>query len=123
MGISIRMMGAEFRIEAAEKAAALASGKHVHGHWVREGEGEACGTLEELLELWGYEPRVDQSDGSIVGLDCNNEKLGAELDLFKAIAPCVRAGSFIEMNGDYGAWRWVFDGATCVVRRPTWGDA
>jgi hypothetical protein len=113
MGVSIQQEEAEFYVAFSDRAAALKAGKPIHGHWVREGEGAACRDLAELFELWGYE--VDEDDaGNITGIHSCAEKLGAELLMFNAIAPFVKAGSYIQMTSDHGGpWRWVFNGKTC----------
>lgn len=70
--------------------------------------------VRSILMAWGYEIEFN-NDGDIVTIYFINEKVGDELDMLKVIAPYVRAGSFIEMNGEDGhRWRYWFDGKTCV---------
>ena len=76
-------------------------------------------TLQEVLEWWCWKPQFD-SDGNIEAIDFEGNKSGDELELFNAIAPFVKAGSFIEMSGEEGCiWRFQFDGKTCFENYPT----
>jgi len=117
MGVCIRQLGGEFFMAAKDKAEAFKVAKPLHGHYVRKGDTDDCLNLGEVLRTWGYEARED-AEGNIVKFSCENEKLGDEHELFKAIAPWVKAGSYLEMSGDYGQWRWIFDGTTCIERWP-----
>jgi len=76
-------------------------------------------TLKEALESWAWKPEFDE-EGNIVAISFEGNKSGSELELFQAIAPFVKAGSFIEMGGEDGAiWRFQFDGTTCFENYPT----
>ena len=76
-------------------------------------------TLQEVLEWWCWKPQFDD-DKNIEALYFEGNKSGDELELFKAIAPSVKAGSFIEMSGEEGAiWRFQFDGKICFENYPT----
>lgn len=60
-----------------------------------------------------FEAHFD-SQGNIVSLRFRAEKMHAQLDMLKEIAPFVREGSYIEMQGeDYKRWRWFFCNGTC----------
>jgi len=79
-------------------------------------------TLQEALEAWAWKPEFDE-EGNIVAIYFEGNKSGNELELFNALAPYVKAGSFIEMGGEDGAiWRFQFDGTTCFENYPkiTW---
>lgn len=118
MGYSMSQVGGEFRINYANKQAALKRGRPIFGHWVREGEGEGarCRTLEELFDLWGYRASTDD-DGNITALSFESEKIGVEKKLFDAIAGCVVDGSYLEMCGEESDhWRWCFDGTSCTEK-------
>jgi hypothetical protein len=118
MGYCISLYDQKFYIAAADKQQALKAAKPIYGHWVHEGGTQGCDTLEEVFDTWGYEADVDES-GNITGLSLTNEKLGDELKLFQAIAPWVKAGSYLEISGEEGAlWRWVFDGSACSEKTP-----
>ncbi len=72
--------------------------------------------LEEALKEWRWDPEVDD-DLNIINLDFTGEKLGDDFELFKAIAPFVQDGSYIEMSGEDGdIWRWIFEGGKCIER-------
>jgi len=113
------MVESKFYIAAVDKSAAYKVAKPLFGHWVRKGDTDDCMNLGEVLEVWGYHVREDE-EGNIVKVSLDNEKLGDEFELFKAIAPYVKAESYLGFNGDYGPWRWVFDGTTCVEKRPSY---
>jgi hypothetical protein len=82
-------------------------------HWVKASDFANMTDLLSALQEWRWEPSQDD-DGNIVDLNFTGEKLGADKELFDAIAPFVEPSSFIEMNGeDHATWRWVFDGKTC----------
>jgi hypothetical protein len=92
------------------RAGAQSGGKF---RWVDTDTVLQARTLDEQLEEWLWAPEYD-ADGNIVDLVFQGEKAGDDIELFKAIAPYVRADSFIEMHGEDGSlWRWHFDGADC----------
>jgi hypothetical protein len=67
-------------------------------------------TIEDVIKQFGWEPETD-NDGNIVDLYFDHDKMGQEDLLFDTIAPCVRAGSYLDMEGEEGdLWRWYFDG-------------
>lgn len=51
----------------------------------------------------------------IIGITFDGNKHdGTEEEMFNVIASFVKAGSYIEMQGEEGKrWRWMFDGETC----------
>lgn len=75
-----------------------------------------CPSFEEGMAEWGYPVDVDDA-GNIAFINFHGEKMGDETHMFKAIAPYVEDGSFIEMEGEDGSlWRWVFrDGEVIEV--------
>jgi len=123
MGVSISQMGCEFFLPAEHKEAAFRAAKPVYGGWVRKGDSKGCTSLSEVLELWGYASEEDEQ-GNIVKLWFETEKLGEEIKVFQAIGPFVKAGSYLDMNGDYGQFRWAFDGKTCKEQQAKiqWDD-
>lgn len=69
-------------------------------------------TLEEALDEWSYHPEIN-SHGDIVDLWFDGEKIGDENQMFKALAPFVEPGSYLDFHGEDGElWRWYFDGET-----------
>lgn len=119
MGYSFHVEDAAFAIDASRKTRALAAVKALRGRfsWVEPAEFTAARTLEDMLEVWGWDAEVT-SDGHVTGIDFAREKIGDEDVLFAALAPFVKAGSYIEALGEDGErWRWVFDGERCAVQR------
>jgi hypothetical protein len=87
-----------------------AKGKQLFYAWVTTEEYVNAETLEEAMNAWGWEATLDK-DGNIESLYFTNEKLGDDGTLFDAIAPYVKKGSFIDLEGEDGTiWRWKFDG-------------
>ena len=86
------------------------SGKHFY--WVAN-EFYLHDNLPHMLREWRWDASMD-GDGNVVGLSFSGEKSGDDLILFGAIAPFVKKGSYIEMEGEDGeCWKWVFNGKTC----------
>lgn len=79
----------------------------MHFSWVDTEKFLQAKTLSEAMMAWRWD--VHTEDG-VIGIEFMGEKLGDDLVLFKAIAPFVESGSYIEMRGEDGAlWRWVFE--------------
>jgi hypothetical protein len=79
-------------------------------------------SIQDFLTSLAWTPQFDY-DGNIDNLNFTGNKSWKELDIFQAIAPYVKAGSFIEMSGEDGAiWRFQFNGKTCIENYPaiTW---
>jgi hypothetical protein len=75
-------------------------------------------TLADALSAWRWEPYTDEE--GVYQISFSGEKSGQDDVLFRAIAPYVKAGSYVAMRGEDGAlWRWYFDGATCVEQTGT----
>ena len=93
-----------------------ASGRHFS--WVSQNFHEAS-NLKDILEHWGWSPEIDDS-GNVVDIQFERSKLGDEEILFAALAPFVKPGSYIEMEGeDSSHWRWWFDGKSVVEKTAT----
>ena len=68
-----------------------------------------CKTIIEVFETWGWQVEVD-GQGNIVSLQFNGVP-GDLMILFRAIAPFVEPGSFIQLMGEKGEmFEWRFDG-------------
>jgi hypothetical protein len=79
----------------------------------------AATTIEEVLDHFGWAPEHDDKE-NIIDLYFENEKIGQEDLLFKTIAPCVREGSFLDIDGEEGEmWRWYFDGTDMIEQLGT----
>lgn len=74
---------------------------------------ENVGRVLAVMQHQPYELKYDD-DGNIVDISFYGEKLGDDLNVFQKIAPYVRAGSFLEMEGeDNEIWCWVFQNGKC----------
>lgn len=117
MGYYMTQRDSSFLIKKENAAKALAALKRLKGKdysWVGSASTEAAKTLTEMLDAWRWE-LIKNDNGDFVSIQFQGEKLGDDEVMFKAIAPFVEAGSWIEMDGEEQAiWRWVFDGKTVV---------
>lgn len=66
-------------------------------------------TLEDVLLAWLWEACKDADSGDIDSIMFQGEKYGNNDILFDAIAPYVEDGSYIEMDGADGMFRFVFN--------------
>src|SRR3989304_4024719 len=111
MGYCIRLVDYDFILAAAEKQAALLAMKampNISYSWVDFDDVKRAKTLEEAMYAWSYRAEVDKG-GNIVGVEFCAEKMGDEEEMFKAIAPFVKDGSYLEFTGEDDArWRWKF---------------
>jgi hypothetical protein len=82
-------------------------------HWVNTRTVMQARSLREQLMAWRWSTLFDDA-GNITGLQFTCERYGDDIKLFKAIAPWVERGSYLDMLGEEGDhWRWYFDGITC----------
>jgi len=115
MGYTINQAGAKFKMHRGDlRAAYRAVLKLFEGgndqRWVKVRDSKEWNNIGDALNDYGYEPTFDE-DFNIIDIQFQGEKMGAEDKMFRAIAPFVEKGSYIEMTGDEGAhWRWVFNG-------------
>lgn len=87
--------------------------------WVTTSEFVNAKTLKEAMVAWRWEVSED-TDENVNSIYFDGEKLGDDAILFEAIAPYVKKGSFIEMNGEDGCiWQWQFNGKTCIEKAAT----
>ncbi len=100
-------------------AAAADSARYGHFAWVDTATIRRARSLTEHLKEWRWEAEFD-AQGNLTGLHFTGEKLGDDFELFQALAPFVRSGSFIVMQGEDGEmWRWMFDGSQCHEQSAT----
>jgi len=93
--------------------------------WVDTGVVLKATELSEAMQGWGWPIDEDETTGDVTDIYFYGEKAGQEELLFKAIAPFVKDGSYIEMVGEDGSiWRWLFKGGKCVEQNATvsYGD-
>jgi hypothetical protein len=81
--------------------------------WVDTEEFSNAKTIEEVFSTWRWDLELGKS--GVEGISFNGEKLGDDKILFDAIAPFVKPGSYLEIEGEDGLlWRWTFDGRNCT---------
>lgn len=79
----------------------------MHGTSLAAGE---CNSFEEGMDDWRY-PVTTDDEGNVTGISFDGEKIGDEDHLFRAIAPFVTPGSWLEFQGEDGSrWRVTFTG-------------
>ena len=75
--------------------------------------------VENILEETAWETKRDH-EGNIIGITFWGHNLLNDFQTFKKIAPFVKNGSYIEMEGeDDTRWRWVFENRDCREVTPT----
>ena len=127
MGYYISLHNYDFIIAAAEKdnvLKALHNMPDISYSWVSISEVKKTQSLDQAMYEWRYQLGYDDG-GNVIGIDFCGEKLGDEALMFKAIAPFVKDGSFIEMHGEDGAmWRWKFVNGTMkeISAKIVWDD-
>jgi hypothetical protein len=82
-----------------------------HWAWTTMDEIRNARNLEEAFRAWRWEPVFGlEANPDITDIQFEGEKSGDDMVFFKAIAPYVRDGSYIEMQGEDGhLWRWKFN--------------
>ena len=143
MGYYMSMIDCSFFIAKKDKGAALKAIQELrpdnggggrfdpeHGKleswfsWVCTDEYKSAKTLEDAVKAWRWRVEVDD-DEDVVGICFEGEKLGDDKHFLEAIAPFVRDGSWIEIDGeDDERWRWCFVGGEVRTTTPTitWPD-
>ncbi len=122
MGYCMSQNESKFHIRAADKNLALRAIKALMidkkgpFHWVDTATVKSSQNLADAMDEWRWDVEEDEA-GNIVGIAFSGEKAGDDLTLFKAIAPFVESGSYIEMRGEDGAqWRWIFNEKMCIEK-------
>lgn len=132
MGYLMDMKEANFEIRKENKGTALTllknlvseQQKNMRFGWVNCQTVLQAETLSVALEECRYDVDEDD-DGNIVDIYFTGEKLDNDYAIFKAIAPAVTKGSYIEMYGESDdRWRWTFNGDECIESDLiiTWDD-
>ena len=122
MGYCVSMYDCNFKIKKENVTKALEIIKDLvkkgeEFRWVSNKTIIEAENLKEVLEEFRYE--VSENETELEIEDFLGEKLGDEFTMFKAIAPVVEDGSYIEMHGEDGdTWRWVFENGKCTEKRP-----
>jgi len=86
--------------------------------WVDTDEYKNATTLEEAVIAWRWELQ-GAVGGDVTAICFDGEKLGDDEHFLRAIAPFVRDGSWIEIEGEDGRWRWCFAGGELHTITPT----
>jgi len=95
-----------------------------HYSWVNMSFAD-LDSVKDIFNCWRWSVEIDEQSGDITDICFEKEKLGDDFILFKAIAPYVKDGSYIEMIGeDNELWRWSFKDGTCREISPkiTWDE-
>jgi len=121
MGYDMDQVNAKFAIKREDFTAVVKTvQKKLRGDymWVGVDALSDVENIGELFRVWRYEVEQDGSEGDISDINFIGEKLGDDLLFFRAIAPYVKKGSFIEMSGPDGdRWKWAFDGKKCKEKK------
>ena len=122
MGYCMSQDESKFHIQVSKKVSALRAIKDLVTDkkgsftWIDADTIKSCRNLTDAMSEWRWDIEEDDA-GDVVGVAFSGEKAGDDLALFKAIAPFVTSGSYIEMHGEDGSrWRWVFSENTCVEK-------
>lgn len=75
-----------------------------------------CKTLEEALWQAGYWRATTDASGNVIRLDYEGSSVWEDtLATLEVIAPYVRPGSYVVLEGEDGyIWRWYFDGQQVI---------
>ncbi len=78
--------------------------------WMDENYPETCKDAVAIFDALGFDNTYLTEDGSLE-LGEYDSKMGSEEHFLQAVAPFVKAGSYIEWRGEDGeAWKQEFDG-------------
>lgn len=127
MGYCIHLREAVFTIPASKVADALEavmngkgsyeSPQHYIGKIKNYKHLPPALKLSELVDqTWGFSLKPNEN-GGIQGIEWEWEKSHNENEVMMLLGPFVDAGCYVEMGGEDGAaWRYIFDGKTCVEK-------
>lgn len=83
--------------------------------WMDWNYPETCKTFVDILDALGFEYNLDE-EGNLVYLTYSS-KIGQEDLFFKAIAPFINKGSYVNWMGeDNLMWQWYFDGKELIEK-------
>jgi len=122
MGYCIEQRDSKFFIDKKYFNEALVAVKSLAGKKMYDDDYLNADSLADAIGEWRWDVTIDTS-GNIVDIEFLGEKLGDDKILFDVLAPFVKTGSYIEIQGEDGElWRWVFDGEKCneVYAEITW---
>jgi hypothetical protein len=108
MGYSMDLYSCSFFIPKEYLGLALKAVQSLNMYGGKESD------LVKVFSEWGWEAE-ESTDGDICNLYFVGEKFRDDDLLFEALAPYVKAGSWVAMIGeDHNFWRWYFDGERCT---------
>ena len=87
-------------------------------------EARFINLAERIFNCYGYDVSID-SYGNIIDVDFCEDDMHEDEELYIAIAPFMRDGSYLEFFGELGdIWRWVFYGGECykITALELWPD-
>jgi hypothetical protein len=80
-------------------------------------------SFRKAMAICNFDIKLDAEKNVVKISLAGDNKLWMESEVFRAIAPYVKTGSYIQGAGDDGEiWRWVFDGISVkhVDAKITW---
>ena len=98
MSTSMYLCGADFELPQKHFEAALQAVKKADIFPYAKRDLESAQTLEKALEEWGWSVVINERTGNIIDISFEGENYHNEDELFEALGPYVKAGSFIEVN-------------------------
>lgn len=111
MGYCVSVEVKDVRIRAANRERALRAAKSLSSVWRDMGEEPGdYKTLEETLQVFGWETRTAPKTGDLVFWCYCYDKLGDDDYLFRALAPYLEGGGEVHYRGEDGReWKYKFD--------------
>ena len=109
MGNYMSQVSASFKIESSNFDKAFQA--------IKASSLDPCGgcNIQEALNEFSWATETDEA-GDIFSIFFEGEKYTDEDSLFETIAPFVEAGSYIEVEHEYGMQKWIFDGKTVKIK-------
>ncbi|RKZ09793.1 hypothetical protein DRQ25_05240 [Candidatus Fermentibacteria bacterium] len=130
MSYCIRLQKADFHIRQEDKQRAHAAIMQIGNSSVQEEiadeirDHDDVDTLAIVVSAFGWRLVEDTGD-NVVGIRYEGEKCWREEELFKALAPYVVDGSYVEVTGEDGDhFRWFFTAGKCYQQQAiiSWED-
>ena len=81
-------------------------------------EAQHTETISHILVDSGYEMDVGEN-GNIAGFYTEGSDICDDDELYQALAPFLRSGSYLELSNELGdTWRWVYFDGSCKRINP-----
>lgn len=124
MAYSVNFLDGNIAIRASAKPAALAAlmSLAADDSIVRDAEVLrpllASTTLEDALRAFDWDSHTDQA-GDVVHMWMTDDQLDHSEAMFRALAPHIEPGSYVEFAGEDGdIWRWSFESQHVIETYP-----